>query len=81
MYANAIRDALYNCAKINTQTEAYVLYGRGIVVGIVSALMQKQSFDIALIRIAQNWDCDGNLDCIPETWREQFKALLVQVQS
>jgi len=73
-----LKDALYNvCAN----SGASIDYGKGVVVGAVSAIMASGSnFKDAIAKIAIAWPNErhnARLDCIPEPWRNDFTAARV----
>lgn len=71
---NLIRDALHN---LHTQSGASIEYGKGVIVGLVSALMSMgMSHTECMIMIANNWQFNYRKACIPECWQEQIKKNL-----
>lgn len=66
MYQNALKDALYNTCE---KSGASVDYGKGVVVGIVSALMgEGHSFKVAWQITSCSLPKDWRIECIPEKW-------------
>ena len=67
-----LKDALYN---LHPTSGASVDYGRGIVVGIVSALLEtgftfNEAFNIAVMK---NLPKDYRMEAIPQAWRNELK--------
>lgn len=68
---NLIREALYNLTK---ESGASVEYGKGILVGVVTATMASNpyGFTEALQKIKSLMPFGYREECIPDTWREQL---------
>jgi hypothetical protein len=61
-----LKDALYN---MREDSGASVDYGKGVIVGMMAALMSTgKSFDVAWEIVRKSMPQNGRLECIPATW-------------
>lgn len=67
---NFMRDATYNASKRSATNESDIRYGRGVLVGLVSAfLAQGFSFDESWKAVKEHLPDDVEPQCIPDGWK------------
>ena len=78
-FPNMLFDSTYNfavdctMAGSNADIAFNKRYGRGVLVGIMGALMAMgRTFEQALNVVKQHCKHPVDMDCIPESWREEW---------
>lgn len=69
MTPNVLKDALYNTSRENIFEETAITYARGMVVGVVSALMMRVSYQVAIRALVENLPEDFLIYTIPDAWK------------
>lgn len=77
MFKNIVNDALYNCSTDCAKNDDQAMYGRGVLVGLVSGLMARNNiFDDAIKNLSICFSSTSpffiNKRCIPDCWLETF---------
>jgi hypothetical protein len=74
-YFPNIKDALYNVSKDVAHSKDQVQYGKGLLVGVVSAVMASKGFEFeeAVEAILPYMPKEVVSGCIPPSWQSAFK--------
>ena len=71
VYKNALKDCLHS---LDCEEATDHAYDRGLVVGIVSALMWRgASFDVAIGHVKNNLPSEYDVESLPHNWRQYFQ--------
>lgn len=80
MQSNIISDALYNASIDCTHDNAKIIYGKGVIVGLICGIMAREvSFERAISIVCDELNKDRaypyylNKKCIPECWIDSFE--------
>ena len=74
-YPNALFDAMECCSRKFANTPEHINYGKGVLVGIISALMFTGCNFVTALNIAfQKKPRDFNMNCLPESYVKVWQS-------